>query len=138
MLNIFNKKYKACSNLFVTTLEGAEYTFPAPLEVHAMIEDENKNLINKVDFKVSSYLDSILTLDINFSIFAYLLTHDYRLDCVYIADVIKESVSPDSDGYKGTFRFLNENVSMNIGMEEIYDRYVKVRDQHLDLETVTN
>lgn len=136
MIDIFNKKYKAISNIFVKTIEDDDFVFPSPISVYAIIEDEQKNLINKIDFKFSSYQDSILTLDVYFSIFAYLLTFDYKIEILHIANLTKESVQQDMHGYKGTYKYLNEDVSMNIGLDEIYDLYRKVKKDIIVYEEV--
>jgi hypothetical protein len=127
MIHVFDKHYKAISNIFVETHEGHKYTYPAPIDIYATIEDERKNLKNMIEFRVSSYLDSILPLTYNFSIFTYLLTFDYTIDTLYIASLMKTNTSSESYGYKGTFSFSNDNVMMNIGKTEIYDEYDKIK-----------
>jgi len=126
MITVFNKNYKAVSNIFVHTVEDEKFTYPAPLSLCATIEDDAKHLKNQVKFKFASYYDSILVLDFHFSIFVYLLTHDYRLHTLYIAGLEKEEISTELYGYGGTYNFSNVNVLLNIGEEEIYDQYRQI------------
>lgn len=130
MIDIFNKKYKACSNIFVHTLEDARYTYPAPLSVYATIKDEQKNLKTQIKFKFASYYDSILTLDFHFSAFMYLLSHEYRIETLYIARLEKEEITTESSGYGGIYNFNDIDVVFNIGEAEIYDRYKKTTIQN--------
>lgn len=125
MIELFNKKYKASSNIFVNTVENDKYTYPAPIGVYATIEDEQKNLKNQVKFKFSSYYDSLLTIDFHFSAFMYLLTYDYHIETVYIEGLEKEEITTEINGYGGVYNFMNSNVLLNIGEEEIYDDYKK-------------
>lgn len=125
MLILFDKKYKACSNLFVHTVEDEKFVYPAPLSIYASIEDEQRQLKNQIRFKFNSYYDSILTLDFHFSVFMYLLTYEYRMETILIEGLQKEELVSESNGYGGIYNFMNTSVLLNIGEQEIYDDYKK-------------
>lgn len=125
MLEVFNKRYRACSNIFVQTLEGDKYTFPAPLSLYGTIEDVQKDLKNEIKFTFSSYYNSLLILDFQFSIFMYLLSFDYHIDTIYIEGLEKEDIISEVQGYSGVYNFMNTNILVNMGADEIYDQYKK-------------
>lgn len=125
MIEIFGKKYRAASNIFVETIEDSDLVYPSPLSLCATIEDEQKHLKNELKFKFSSYYDSILVLDFQFSIFMYLLSYDYRIETLYIDKIEKKEVNNEMGGYGGTYSFDNMDVLINFGEDEIYDRYKK-------------
>lgn len=129
MIEVFNTKYKAVSNIYVHTIEDEKYTYPAPLYVYATIEDEQKNLKNQVKFRFSSYYDSILTIDFHFSAFMYLLTYDYHIVTLYIEGLEKEEITSEVSGHGGVYNFMNTNVLLNLGEDELYDRYKKTTVQ---------
>ena len=125
MIEVFNKKYKACSNIFVHTLEDEKFTFPAPLALYATIEDVQKDLKNEIKFTFSSYYNSLLILDFQFSVFMYLLSYDYHIDTIYIEGLEKEDVISEVQGYSAIYNFMNTNILVNMGADEIYDDYKK-------------
>ena len=43
MIQIFDKKYKAISNIFVTTYDDNKYVFPSPMSIEMTIANEEKN-----------------------------------------------------------------------------------------------
>lgn len=136
MIDIFRKRYKACSNLFVNTLENENLVFPSPISLCAIIEDEQKSLVNELELKVTSYEDSPLTLNVSFSLFFYLLTFDYKMESFYVDNLTKASSNQEMDGYKGLYRFVNTDVAMNIGLDEIYARYMKIKNTEIELEEI--
>lgn len=125
MIDIFDKKYKAISNLFIKTYEEKDYTFPSPLSFIATIENEKENKKNRVEIVVPSYYDSVLILDHYFNVFAYLLTFDYKIDSIIFNNLVRLDINSDTRGYKGIYSFINEDVSMNLGQTEIYDNFIK-------------
>jgi hypothetical protein len=137
MITVFSKRYKAVSNLFVTNIEGENLVFPSPISIRAIIEDEQKNLANELEIKVKSYEDSMLILNGNFSLFFYLLTYTFNIECFYVANLTKDSTNQDVDGFRGLYKFVNTDVSMNIGTDEIYDKYIRVRKPLIELEEIT-
>lgn len=132
MLELFDKRYKAISNVFVETYTGEKYIFPAPIYIYGTIENETKNLKNRLEIRYDSFWDSLFILDYHFSFFAYLLTFEYRLETILIQNLIKKECSSDAYGYKGSFQFLNEDVILNISDDEVYDQYKQI------YETVLN
>lgn len=125
MLNLFNKKYKAVSNIFVHTVEDKKYTFPAPISIYANIGNEQNGGCNEIHFKFSNYLDSFLPLSFHFSVFMFLLSHDYRIDAIYIEGLNKKEDTTEVSGYGATFNFLDTKLLVNLGEDEIYDDYCK-------------
>lgn len=138
MLNIFNKKYKAISNLFIETAEGDKFTFPAPISLLINIETNETETKNVFEIKVNSVEDSILSLSSSyFSISFFLLTYEYTIDILYIDNILLMSdVQSDMHGYKGTYQFVTNSVSMNIGEDEIYDKYSKLKSDMIEYEVV--
>ena len=124
-LDIFNKRYKACSNLFVKTIENKDYIFPSPLHIYATIEDENKNTRNLIEFKFDSFYDSILILNGYFDIFLCLLDFEYKITTLYIESIINTSTSSEGYGYKGSYLFSNENLVLNITEKDFYNDFTK-------------
>lgn len=130
MIELFNRKYKAVSNLFVRTIEEDNFVYPAPLSVYGTLENNDKNLNNEIEFRFSSYYDSILTLDYNFCLTLFLLTPYYIIEVISIEDIIKKEDSLDTYGYKGKFSFQDGSLTMNILETDIYDLYKKREKQY--------
>jgi len=126
-IEIFEKKYKAVSNLFTRDIESNDYVFPAPLSIYGTIENETKNTKNILEFKFNSYYDSILIIDNYFQLFFYLLDFEYKLGTVLVENIIKTESNTDMYGYKGKYSFMEGNILLNIGTEEIYDDYCKIK-----------
>lgn len=127
MIEVFDKKYKAISNLYVTNYDSKTYIYPSPFYVHATIENETRNLKNRLEVKVDTYNASILTLDYYFDLFFYLFSFEYKIDTILIRNCIKEDTNQDINGYKGSFRFLNNDILLNLGNTELYDKYNKIQ-----------
>lgn len=125
-INIFDKKYKACSNIFTETVEQNNYIFPYPTYIYATIENESKNTRNLIEFKFSSFYDSILILDGYFDIFFYLLDFDYKITTLHIKNILLESSNQDMYGYKGSYLFSNGNLILNVTEDNYYDDYCKI------------
>lgn len=138
MLNIFGKKYKAISNLFIETVEGDKLTFPAPISLHINIENNETESKNVFDIKVSSIEDSILSLSsAYFSLCFYLLSFEYKIDIVFMDMVMLSSdITSDTTGYKASYQFLSNNVSMNLGQDEIFNKYKQLKEDMLEYEVV--
>lgn len=138
MLNIFGVKYKAISNLFVDTVEGESFTFPAPIALYAAIEETDTSSKNIFDIKVNSVQDSILSLSSSYlSLFFYALSFEYKVNVFYLDNLILSSdIQSDMYGYKGTYQFVNTNIAMNIGLDEVFDQYKKIKDSMLEYEWV--
>lgn len=138
MLLIFGKKYKAISNLFVETIEGESFVFPAPLAIHAEILDGEESFKTKFEIKNPNVQDSIFSLGATYlSLLFYGLNHEYKIDVVYIENMILDSdISSDMFGYKGNYSFISDNISMNIGTDEIFDKYKKLKDSMIEYEWV--
>lgn len=140
MIYVFNEYFKACSNIFITNIEEETSVFPSPLSLNISTDNDNSENSNKqtiLEIKVNSYLDSFLPLNKNFSFFVYLLNQEYIIKTIYIGNLIKESVNQEIGGYKGRYRFTTDSVAMNIGLNNVYDKYVKVREQCIKEEIIT-
>jgi hypothetical protein len=136
MIYIFNEYYKACSNIFITTIEEYRYTYPSPLNLVISMDTEENKQQSYLEIKVTSYSDSFLTLDKNFSFYVFLLNHEYIIKTLYIGNLTKDTVNQEVGGYKGKYRFTTDTVAMNIGLTDIYDKYVKVKEQTIKEEII--
>lgn len=125
MIEIFKQKYKAISNLYVDTIEGDSYVYPAPIKFCATIEDSEKGSKSQLTVGVTSYLDSILTLEYQFSLFFYLYSFDYVIRTVHLVGLNKLSTSSELYGSSGIFSFDSGNVLLNIQEEDTYGSYKK-------------
>jgi len=126
-IKVFDKTYKSCSNLFVDTYIGEEFCFPSPISIFATIENEPKNIQNKLEVVFSSYNESILTLDYTFSLFFFLLNFEYKIETFHFPVLMKQESSPETYGYKGIYTFNSAELLTNQGTTEIYDQYLKVK-----------
>lgn len=132
MLDIFDKKYKACSNLFIEDIEENEYTYPFPLDVCGTIENESKETHNEITFKFNSYYDSILVIKSYFKLFFVALDFEYNITSFYFKRVIQKSTSSEMSGYKGTYIFSNDDLILNIASNldnNIYNDYTKTKQK---------
>lgn len=125
MIDLFGKKYIAISNLFVYTIEEDRYTFPCPLSATATLESSDKNTVNQIEFRFSSYFDSILVLDCSFRLTCFLMTPYYGIEVLSIEDLVKKEDTIDTYGYKAVFGFQEGALSMNIMHTDIYPSYKK-------------
>lgn len=132
MIKLFNKTYKAISNLYITTIEEEEFVYPFPLSVMATMENESENTKNEIEFRFSSYFDSILTLDYSFHLTCFLFTPLYVIEVMSVKDLIKTEDMMDTYGYKGKFSFQDGSLGMNILQTDIYDRYKKFEKEQRD------
>lgn len=131
MLDLFGKKYTACSNLFIYTLEGDRYTYPAPLSIEGTLENADKNTHNQLEIRFSSYLDSPMVIPSVFRMTAFLLTPYYIIEVISIDSLLKKEDIIDTYGYKASFSFQDGSLSMNILDGDIYDpysRFIKQRE----------
>lgn len=126
MLQVFDKRYKAVSNLFINTYEGFEYIFPSPLSIEATIDNEIEKTKSEIIFIFSNFYDSPLVLDYYFNCFMYLLKYDYKIDTLYIRDLIHKQDNSETNGHKVIYGFLTENLTLNLGETEIYDKFKKL------------
>ena len=126
-IEVLNKGYRAVSPIFVETIEGDKFTYPAPvyMNIHMPSADEGKSQPNTFEVRYPTYVHGILPLDFYFSAFFYLMTFDYKLSTFHVEGLVKDSVDTTMYGYKGIFYFEDGNVNINIGTEEIYDDYKK-------------
>jgi hypothetical protein len=125
MLRLFNKNYKAISNLMVTTIEEETFVYPYPLSAIGTTYNEAENTQNQIEFRFSSYFDSILTLDYNFNLTFFLFTPLYRMEIMTVESILKSEDMADSYGYKGIFKFQDGALRMNMMSTDIYDKYKK-------------
>ena len=126
-IKLFDKKYLACSNLFITTHENEDYVLPYPLHIHATIESEAKNTQNRIEFKFSSFYDSILIFTGYIDLFLYLLDFEYKVTTLYIGQLNMEESSQDMYGYKATYSFFNSDLILNLTERDYYDDYSKIK-----------
>jgi hypothetical protein len=129
MIDLFGKKYIAISNLFVYTIEEERYTFPCPLSAVATLENGDKNTTNSIEFRFSSYFDSILVLDSAFKLTCFLLTPYYGVEVLSVEDMIKKEDTMDTYGYKASFSFQEGALSMNIMQKDIYSSFKKFQKE---------
>lgn len=134
MLNIFDKSYKACSNLMIEDIEGNKYTYPSPLEIHATIENESKNTKNEISFKFTSYYDSIIVIKSYFKLFFIALDFEFGLTSFYFKSIIQKENSNDTNGHKVTYIFNNDDLILNIttnldNNNNIYNEYTKIKQK---------
>lgn len=125
MIDIFGKKYKAISNLFIHTVEDEHHVFPAPLSMLATLDNNDKNTTNQLELRFSSYFDSVLPLDFSFRFTCFLLTPYYSIEVLSIEDLVKKEDIIDTYGYKATFGFQDGAISMNLMGTDIYDKFKK-------------
>lgn len=128
MLEVLNKRYKAISNLFVHTLEDEHHVYPAPISVYVSIEDENKDIKNTVKLGFTSFHDSVLPITY-FSLFFYLLSYEYKIETFYVEGLEKVETSTDLHGYTGTYKFVEGSILLNLGEEELYDKYKNFKNK---------
>lgn len=126
-IQLFDKPYKSCSNLFVDTYTGEEYCFPSPFFISATIENETKKTTNKLELGFVSFNESPLILDYSFSLFFFVLNFEYKIESFYFPVLMKQESNPESFGYKGIYTFNSQDVISNIGNTEIYDDYIKIQ-----------
>ena len=126
MLRLFGKNYKAISNLMVTTIEQENLIYPYPLSAIGTTYNEAENTKNQIEFRFSSYFDSILTLDYNFDLTFFLFTPLYRIEVMTVESILKSEDMADSYGYKGIFGFQDGALRMNLMDTDIYDKYKKL------------
>lgn len=127
MIELFDKRYYAISNLFISDYEGKEYVFPSPLSFIATMENEAKQLKNRIEIIFSNFYDSPLILPYSFDLFFYLLTFEYTIHTFKGVDLLVIDKSSDTRGHKGTYSFINDRITLNIGDTEIYDDYKKFK-----------
>ena len=131
-IKIFDKTYKACSNLFVETIEEQRYTYPAPILIYGTIESESKNTKNNLELKFNSYYDSILTINSYFNLFFYILDFEYKLSTMYFKNILKSESNSEMYGYKGSYVFTEGNILMNVIEDNIYNDYNKIKTKLQD------
>jgi hypothetical protein len=132
MLNIFDKSYKACSNLIIEDIEGNKYIYPSPLEIHATIENESKNTKNEISFKFTSYYDSIIVIKSYFKLFFITLDFEFGLTSFYFKSIIQKENSNDMSGHKVMYIFNNDDLILNIANNldnNIYNEYTKIKQK---------
>jgi hypothetical protein len=132
MLKLFNKQYKAISNLLVTTIEEEHLVYPYPLSAIGTTYNESDNTQNQIEFRFSNYFDSILTLDYSFNLTFFLFTPLYRLEIMTVEQIVKAEDMADSYGYKGIFKFQDGALRMNIMAEDTYDKYKLFEKQYVE------
>lgn len=125
MIEVFDKKYKAISNLFVETYTSNSYTFPSPIEINAKIGNDTKKTKNEMKMVFSSYLDSILIVPYYFDLFFYCLSFEYKIDTILLRNILLVDYRQELNGYKAEYRFLSDDITINFGDTEIYDNYRK-------------
>ena len=128
MIQIFDKKYKAISNIFVTTYDDNKYVFPSPMSIEMTIANEERNQKDRLVAVFNNYYESILVLDNYFSCFFYLLNFEFRIETMIIPVLQKLEDGHDMHGYKGIYTFQSENISINIGKDEIYESYKRLHN----------
>jgi hypothetical protein len=125
MITVFNKRYKSISNLFIETYEGYEYTFPSPISLNADVADEKENRSHEFEFLFSNYYDSLLILDYYFDCFFYLLGYDYKIDTLFVKNLLHKSDNQEMNGHRAIYSFMPDDLTLNLGDDEVYDRYKK-------------
>lgn len=127
MIQVFDKRYKSISNLFISTYEGFEYVFPSPQSCSATMGKEVENTNNEIVFVFSNYYDSPLVVDYYFDCFFYLLTYEYTLDTVYLKNLLHSSDMSETNGHKAIYNFISDDLTLNLGEQEIYDDYQRFK-----------
>ena len=114
-LKIFNVGFKAISNLFVETIEDKQFCFPAPLRLHATINnEEGKNVVGELSILTPTYLSSPLIVDHYIDLFCYVLAQDYVLHTYLFRQILLKDYSTEMSGYSGTYIFDPSKVMTNI------------------------
>lgn len=132
MIDIFGKRYKSISSIFVDTIEDEHFVYPYPLSVKGTLENAEKGVANELEFRFASYFDSPLVLDSSFDLCFYCLTPYYQIEVIAVQGVFKKEDILDTYGYKGVFSFQDGSVSMNILETDIYDKFKLFEDLQQD------
>ena len=132
-INIFNKNYKAVSNLYVRDIEENDLVYPAPIGMCVKIKEDDKD-VNKLYLYVTSYLDSPLTLDYYIHLFFYVLGEDFTLNTFLFKQIVLQETTPEVQGHKGTYSFEPNQVVSNVSyldnevIHKLYQKHEKTLD----------
>lgn len=127
-IELFRRKYRAISNVFVSDIESNNYTYPYPIEICATIStgsDDSTNNANDITFRYESFYDSMFTLDGPLNVDFYVLALDYSIEHFLFGQIILKEVNTDAHGYKGTYSYQDSLLVTNICSEneKVYKVY---------------
>ena len=120
MIQCFDKKYYAISNLFTQSCDGDFFTFPAPY--HILLNSDFKSN-NVLEISYANFYDSPFILDYIFRLFFYVLFYDGTIETIYLESVsLKQEPCNESYGYKGIYSFDSHFSQTNISKEQFYGK----------------